>query len=1019
MPEAQGLFNPENDRDSCGVGFVAELSKLPTRKTINDALEMLERMKHRGACGCEENTGDGAGILVAMPHVFLSNAVEQSNGFELPEKGKYGVGMTFLPTDNAAYGKAKTVLRQAVESRGHTLLGWRPVPTDNTGLGKGALDTQPIIEQFFISPTSESDIKTMEQQMFVLRKLIEQGWRVAGLTDDDAYICSLSSETIVYKGQLTPAQVKSFYLDLQDPLFTSYMALVHSRFSTNTFPAWHRAQPMRMLGHNGEINTLRGNVNWMKARQGVMRCNQLSVSERTLQKLLPVVPDGQSDSGSFDAVLELLVRSGRDLPEAMMMCIPEAWQNDQLMSRQKKDFYKFHSCIMEPWDGPALVSFTDGRFIGATLDRNGLRPGRYYITKDNRVIMGSEVGVVDVEPISVAKKGRLMPGNIFLVDFESHSVIDDAQMKEKYSSMRPYGEWLDKEVVRMNDIVNSLGSSLKMPEIRGAVSQSCNGSSANIGIRRLLNPLKAFGYTTETIDRMLMPMASSAADPLGSMGNDSPLAVMSDRPKMMYEYFKQLFAQVTNPAIDPLREKLVTSMRSMVGPEGDITDTNSDQAHRLDLSHPWLKPEEMEAMKKMQYKGWATKTIDITWPVEEGTRGLTRALDRVCAEAALAIEDGFDFLVLSDRAADEKRVAISSLMAVGRVHHHLVQLQKRSRVGLLVETAEAREVHHFCLLIGYGADAMCPYLAMETVLAMQEEGLLSQGLSKDEILDKYIKACRDGVVKVMAKMGISTVASYRGSQIFESVGIGEEVIDACFKGTASRIGGVDFEQLAADLLEMHGMAYGRGANDNVLSNPGSYHFRSTLENEVHLNSPLAISKLQEAAREGNVQAYKEYSKMTHELNKQINLRGMLKFKVGPDGPISIDEVESASEICKRFVTGAMSYGSISLEAHTTLAIAMNTLGGKSNTGEGGENPRRLVPNEDGSNNPMRSAIKQIASGRFGVTANYLTNADELQIKISQGAKPGEGGELPGGKVQGDIGKYRLYLLHFMALLIES
>ena len=556
------------------------------------------------------------------------------------------------------------------------------------------------------------------------------------------------SRFVLVRSLVRPQQVEQFFLDLQSPLFTSYVALVHSRFSTNTFPSWHRAQPMRVLGHNGEINTLQGNVNWMKARQGVMRCNDLQVTERTLQKLLPVIPKNQSDSGSFDAVLELLIRSGRDLPEAMMMCIPEAWQNDQLMEAHKRDFYKFHSCIMEPWDGPALVAFTDGRYIGATLDRNGLRPGRYYVTKDQRVIMASEVGVVDIAPTNVEKKGRLMPGNIFLVDFESHAVIDDATLKEKYATRRPYGEWLEKETVTLFDIVKSHPNVLTPPEIKGVNTTPNNGSGPPKGLQKLLPPLKAFGYTSETIDKLLLPMSASGADPLGSMGNDSPLAVMSDRPKLLYEYFKQLFAQVTNPAIDPIREKFVTSMRSMIGPEGDITETKEEQAHRLDLPHPFLKPNEMEAIKKMQFQGWAAKTIDITWPVHEGEKGIVAAIARVCAEAALAIEDGFDFLVLSDRAANSSRVSMSSLMAVGRVHHHLVSLQKRSRVGLLLETADAREVHHFCLLLGYGVDALCPYLAMETVLALQDEGMIKHTASKDEILEQYIKASRDGVVKV-------------------------------------------------------------------------------------------------------------------------------------------------------------------------------------------------------------------------------------------------------------------------------
>lgn len=624
IPEAQGLFNPENDKDACGVGFVAELSKEPSRKTVSDALEMLVRMTHRGACGCEVNTGDGAGILVAIPHSFFSDIAEKQCNIDLPPRGDYAIGMVFLPTDPKERAKAKEAIAHIAENRGNHLLGWREVPTDNSMLGDSALKTEPKIEQFFVArATNEAGQKlVMDQQMFILRKLIEQAWRVHGMTDDDAYICSLSSRTIVYKGQLTPAQVEEYYPDLANPLFTSYMALVHSRFSTNTFPAWHRAQPMRMLGHNGEINTLRGNVNWMKARQGVMKCESLGLSERSLQKLLPIVPKGQSDSGSFDSVLELLVRAGRDLPEAMMMCIPEAWQNDKLMSREKKDFYRFLSCVMEPWDGPALVSFTDGRFIGATLDRNGLRPGRYYVTKSGRVIMASEVGVVDVEPSDVDLKGRLMPGNILLVDFDAHAVVDDLAMKKRYATARPYGDWLDKEVVTLKNILDSVPAEVQVPppinETDPAPSAhhhaygNGNGNGAGPlgkkGVQRLLNPLRAFGYTVETMDMLLLPMAKLAADPLGSMGNDAPLAAISQRPKLIYEYFKQLFAQVTNPAIDPLREKFVTSMRCMIGPEGDITETSQSQAHRLDLDHPMLKPEEMEAIKEMnEYQGWATK----------------------------------------------------------------------------------------------------------------------------------------------------------------------------------------------------------------------------------------------------------------------------------------------------------------------------------------------------------------------------------------------------------------------------
>ncbi|KAL4855140.1 Glutamate synthase [NADH] [Chlorella vulgaris] len=1026
VPPAQGLFNPENDKDSCGVGFVAELSKEPQRKTVTEALEMLKRMSHRGACGCETNTGDGAGILVAIPHAFLSAAAHAECGIELPPLGDYAVGQVFMPTDEATREKAEAAIHKVAANQGHTVLGWRRVPTDNSTLGPGAVETEPVVEQFFVLRAAdiEGTVLPLERQMYVLRKLIEHRMRTTGLTEDDCYICSLSSRTIVYKGQLTPEQVPAYFLDLQQDSFSSYMALVHSRFSTNTFPSWHRAQPMRMLGHNGEINTLRGNVNWMKSRQGVMKCEPLGLSERTLQKLLPIVPASQSDSGSFDSVLELLVRTGRDIAQAVMLMIPEAWQNDKLMSQEKKDFYKFHSAIMEPWDGPALVAFTDGRFIGATLDRNGLRPGRFYVTKTGRVIMASEVGVVDIAPGEVERKGRLMPGNILLVDFDAHSVIADEEMKKRYSSAKPYGEWLAQEVVTLAQIEGSVPeAALTPPPIRdskpapdasitsngngngnGNGSNGSNGSSVGAveGVQRLSQPLKAFGYTVETLEVMLAPMAKSSADPLGSMGNDAPLAHMSQRPKLMYEYFKQLFAQVTNPAIDPIREKFVTSPRCMVGPEGDISaPVTPGQAHRLDLHSPILKPEQLEAIKAMSFRNWETRVVDCTWPVAEGPGGLVEALTRVAEEAAQAIDDGYDFVVLSDRNAGSDRVAMSTLMAAGHVHHHLVTLQKRSRVGLIVETAEAREVHHFCLLLGYGVDAVCPYLAFEALSALQEDGHIPADLGLQAMRDNYIKAVTDGILKVMSKMGISTIASYKGSQIFEALGLGADVVRACFTGTASRIGGVSFEQLAADKLKLHAMAYGRQEHEYMLPDPGDYHFRSTTDREVHLNDPMAMAKLQEAARTGSLTAYQEYSHLTQELNKQINLRGMLRFKKG-EQPVPLEEVEEAKEIVKRFCTGAMSYGSISLEAHTTLAIAMNAIGGKSNTGEGGENPRRLVPNPDGTNNPMRSAIKQIASGRFGVTAHYLTNADELQIKIAQGAKPGEGGELPGHKVAGDI-----------------
>ncbi|KAG4117766.1 hypothetical protein ERO13_D12G251500v2 [Gossypium hirsutum] len=1010
-----GLYDPSFDKDSCGVGFVAELSGDSSRKTVTDALEMLIRMSHRGACGCETNTGDGAGILVALPHGFYKE-VAKDVGFELPPPGEYAVGMFFLPTSESRREESKNVFTKVAESLGHRVLGWRSVPTDNSGLGNAALQTEPVIEQVFLTPTPRSKAD-LEQQMYILRRVSMVAIRAAlnlqhgGVRD--FYICSLSSRTVVYKGQLKPDQLQNYYYaDLGNERFTSYMALIHSRFSTNTFPSWDRAQPMRVLGHNGEINTLRGNINWMKAREGLLKCKELGLSKNEMKKLLPIVDASSSDSGAFDGVLELLVRAGRSLPEAVMMMIPEAWQNDKNMDPQRKALYEYFSALMEPWDGPALISFTDGRYLGATLDRNGLRPGRFYVTHSGRVIMASEVGVVDIPPADVLRKGRLNPGMMLLVDFENHIVVDDEALKQQYSLARPYGEWLQRQKIELNDIVDSVQESERLPpSIAGSMPASNDDDNMdNLGIHGLLAPLKAFGYTVEALEMLLLPMAKDGTEALGSMGNDAPLAVMSNREKLTFEYFKQMFAQVTNPPIDPIREKIVTSMECMIGPEGDLTETTEEQCHRLSLKGPLLSIEETEAIKKMNFKGWRSKVLDITYSKDCGRKGLEETLDRICAEARDAIKEGYTLLVLSDRAFSSKRVAVSSLLAVGAVHHHLVKNLERTRVGLIVESAEPREVHHFCTLVGFGADAICPYLAIETIWRLQVDGKIppkSSGEfhSKEELVKKYFKASNYGMMKVLAKMGISTLASYKGAQIFEALGLSSEVIEKCFAGTPSRVEGATFEMLARDALHLHELAFpsrafAPGSAEAVaLPNPGDYHWRKG--GEVHLNDPLAIAKLQEAARSNSVAAYKEYAKRIHELNKTCNLRGMLKFKES-EAKIPLDEVEPASEIVKRFCTGAMSYGSISLEAHATLAIAMNTLGGKSNTGEGGEQPSRMVPLPDGSRNPKRSAIKQVASGRFGVSSYYLTNADELQIKMAQGAKPGEGGELPGHKVIGDI-----------------
>ncbi|GAX86014.1 hypothetical protein CEUSTIGMA_g13429.t1, partial [Chlamydomonas eustigma] len=1039
IPPAAGLFDPDNDKDACGVGFVGELSKKPTRSCVKDALEMLVRMTHRGACGCEANTGDGAGILCAMPDQFLTNTLIEEKGVQLPPLGQYAVGQIFLPQEEGLRLQTRRMIEEAVGQMGHEFFTWRRVPTNNRPLGQSAKATEPVIEQLFISATGHLKLEA-EQQLYVLRKVIESKLRAANISDDECYICSLSSKTIVYKGQLTPEQVRIYFRDLQNEDFRTYMALVHSRFSTNTFPSWNRAQPMRLLGHNGEINTLRGNSNWMRAREGVMACAALDLPPRLQEQLKPIIPPNTSDSGSLDAVLELLVNNGREIPEVMMMLIPEAWQNDSLMSQEKKDFYMFHSAIMEPWDGPALISFTDGRYIGATLDRNGLRPGRYYVTKGGRVIMASEVGVVDVADEDVVKKGRLMPGNIFLVDFDEHRIIEDKEMKERYANKHPYGQWVKQHGVTMNTVMANVPEpSRRVPPIvqAGPVANSIvpfstngshggNGSGLSTGtapstvkvagaatdqaLTSILAPLKLFGYTRETLEVLMIPMAKTSNEPLGSMGVDTPLAAVSRRPKLPFEYFKQLFAQVTNPAIDPLREAVVTSLRCFVGPESDITRRTAEHAARLDLMQPILTMEEMEAIKNMKYRDWTTKVIDTTYPVSEGPKGLQLALDRIAKEAEQAVDSGYSFIVLSDRAFGPSRVPVSALLAGGRVHHQLIQDKNRTRVGLIVESGEPRELHQFCTLVGYGVDAICPYLAYESIYALQRDGKLPSSTPAETLVKAYIKSIGYGLLKTMAKMGISTLASYKGAQIFEALGMGDEVIGACFKGTPSRIGGVGFEQLGVDALIMHSMAYDhRFDEDSVdaktLPNPGDYHYRSGPDAEKHLNDPELIAKLQAASQGNNKELYRQFSILNTQFNKQIHLRGLLKFKSTAQS-VPLSEVESAAQIVKRFVTGAMSYGSISLETHTTLALAMNTMGGKSNSGEGGENAKRLGKLEDGSKNPFRSAIKQIASGRFGVTAYYLTNADELQIKVSQGAKPGEGGELPGNKVKGDIAKTR-------------
>ena len=988
FPEKQGLYDPAFEKDSCGVGFVAHIKGIPSHQIVTDAEIMLQRMEHRGGCGCEANTGDGAGILTGLPHDFCVKVAKQDLGVDLPEAGLYSAGNVFLPVDDAERATCMAGVEKIIAEQGQKFLGWREVPVDTEGadIGPTARLAQPIIYQLYVEAVGVAG-KDFERQLFVIRKRSTHALRYDKSLEQRKmfYICSLSPHVIIYKGMLNALQVKTFYLDLQDTDYASHIAMVHSRFSTNTFPSWDRAQPNRYMSHNGEINTLLGNRNWMTARQGMAESDSYDCA---IESLFPIAENDCSDSGNFDNVLEFLMMSGRSLQEAVMLMVPEAWQSDENMDQAKKDMYRFNSAVMEPWDGPASIAFTDGKCIGAVLDRNGLRPSRYYLTKDERVIMASEVGVVDVDPAEVKFKGRLQPGKMFLIDFDKGELISDEVLKKDFATQRPYGEWLNNQEIKLAD----LGSD---KEPHGFVPET------------IIPRMQAFGYTTETMQFMLLPLVRELRDPVGSMGNDSALACLSDKPRMIYDYFKQLFAQVTNPAIDSIREEVVMSLECYIGPEGNLLETTEQHAHRLRVPHPILTNEELAALKHLNHRGWKSKTIDITYEKSEGTAGLAKRLDKICEEASNAIKDGCSLVVLTDRNISAQRVPVSTLLATGAVHHHLVTNQERTRIGIVLETGEAREVHQHCLLIGYGADAINPYLAFESLFQSQREGLLdTEKLDDESIVAAYRKGVAKGMLKVMAKIGISTLHSYKGAQIFEAVGLGEDVIERCFKGTASRIKGVSLEVLAEESLRRHEKAYPSRnlVSLPVLDNPGDFHWRSG--GEVHMWNPQTLANIQLAARTNSKEAYRQFAKVSDDdSTRRATLRGLLKFKDGVNGgAIPLSEVEPAKEIVKRFVTGAMSFGSISAESHEALAIAMNRLGGKSNTGEGGEDASRFTVMENGDS--KRSAIKQIASGRFGVTNWYLTNADELQIKVSQGAKPGEGGELPGGKVDATIARIR-------------
>eukprot|EP00092_Neocalanus_flemingeri_P019929 GFUD01021587.1.p1 GENE.GFUD01021587.1~~GFUD01021587.1.p1 ORF type:complete len:2149 (+),score=589.84 GFUD01021587.1:113-6559(+) len=991
-PQAEGLYDPAMERDACGVGFIVHIDGKTTHQVLLDAQELSRRMTHRGACSADNDTGDGAGALIGTPHKFYKEKIKQESGVDLPDLGQYGTGIIFMDKDSS--DKSRDSFSTIATTVGLSVLLWRDVATDNSCLGSMAKTTEPVMAQVFVVPKEEGlTEKEVAKRMFMLRKIATHQIPAEGVR---FYICSLSTKTIVYKGQFDPCQLWQYYTDLSNPELETHLCIVHTRFSTNTFPSWERAHPMRYLAHNGEINTLRGNVNLMKAREGVMSSSNLG---EDLKKLYPVVEADLSDSGSLDCCVEFLMHAGyRSLPEAVMTMVPEAWQNDPAMDPEKKDFYRWASCTMEPWDGPALVTFSDGRFVGAILDRNGLRPSRFYVTTDNIMVMASEVGVYDAPAQNVIQKGRLMPGKMLLVDTQEKRIITDQEFKKGIADSRPHGDWWNQHVT-LDQL--SKGFSQQTLFYNPITRDSRVEEGSNIlerlwtGDRRM--PM--FGYTIETIQMLMVPMFKTRKEALGSMGNDAPLACLSKYQPLIYDYFKQLFAQVTNPPIDPFREKIVMSLACPVGPEGNLLEPSAKLCHRLWLENPILSLGDLQSLKTTNYRGWKSAVIDIT--CSSTATDLAKEIDRICQEAEAAASS-HQFLILSDRNIGPDRTAIPALLASGAVHHHLIGTRLRSKCAVIVETGEAREVHHMCVLLGFGCDAVCPYMVFEIAHMLRNEQLIDPEITDTVVFDNYAAAVERGISKVMAKMGISTLQSYKGAQIFEAVGLSGEVIDKCFTGTASRIGGVNFDILLEESLQRHEIAFGENECDSrILRNPGFFHWRSG--GEKHINDPTSIGLLQEATKYENKNAYDKYCEAAMTSIKDCTLRGQLEI-IFPDQGIDISEVESAANIVKRFATGAMSFGSISLEAHTTLAMAMNRLGGKSNTGEGGEDSNRYL-NQDPEFN-KRSAIKQVASGRFGVTSAYLSNADELQIKMAQGAKPGEGGELPGYKVTKEIAKTR-------------
>ena len=982
LPPQQGLYDPENEHDACGVGFVAHIKGEKSHSIVRQGLQVLENLTHRGAVGADPLAGDGAGILIQIPDRFLREATTEA-GFQLPDAGRYAIGMIFLPQQDQTRAQCQALIEKTIADEGQTLLGWRDVPTDNRGLGDSVKDVEPVVRQVFIASTVENQ-DDFERKLFVIRKLIEHRVRESSWDGkDNFYIPSLSSRTLLYKGMLLANQVDSYYQDLKDERIVSALALVHQRFSTNTFPSWDLSHPFRMIAHNGEINTMRGNVNWMRARRHSM-ASELFGDD--LQKIWPLIPEGQSDSACFDNALELLVAGGYSMAQAMMMLIPEAWAGNPQMDARRRAFYEYHAALMEPWDGPAAVAFTDGRQIGATLDRNGLRPARYLITDDDLVVMASEMGVLPIPDNKIVKKWRLQPGKMFLIDTQQGRIIDDDELKNHLAGNQPYQQWLDKSQIHLKNL-------------------PANVNGIAVDLDTLLDRQQAFGFTQEDIKLLMAPMAIAGQEAIGSMGADNPLAVLSTKPKPLANYFKQNFAQVTNPPIDPIREELVMSLVSLIGPRPNLLDLHSSGEHmRLEVTQPVLTNKDLERIRNIETatKGaFRTRTLDICYSADLGAAGMEKALATVCNQAEQAVHDGFNILILSDRSVSSQQIPIPALLATSAVHHHLVRAGLRTESGLVVETGAAREVHHFATLAGYGAEAINPYLAFETLAAMKDE--LPEKLDDSEINRRYIKAIGKGLLKVMSKMGISTYQSYCGAQIFDAVGLKTSFIEKYFTGTASMVEGAGLREIAEEAVCWHRQAYGNNPiYRNALDVGGDYAYR--VRGEDHMWTSETISKLQHATRANDARTFAEFSKLVNQQNERLmNLRGLFEFKDG-DQAVPVEEVEPASEIVKRFATGAMSFGSISWEAHTTLAIAMNRIGGKSNTGEGGELVERFKPLENGDS--MRSAIKQVASGRFGVTTEYLVNADDIQIKMAQGAKPGEGGQLPGHKVDDTIARVR-------------